>query len=106
SALRRARPMIRRLRKMIAHEDREASIRMPSTICTGTLASKIKWMTESWSVIHTGSCEKKFRQPLRPQRSGIDTGDPDVRLQQQSAAGTAGPIELISIDLLCEAQCH
>src|SRR6185437_4410399 len=42
----------------------------------------------------------------RPQGSGIDTSDPDVGLEKQAAAAAPAPIEIISVDLLCEAQGH
>src|SRR6185312_8039797 len=101
--------MISRLRKMIAQEDSEASIRMPSTIWTGMLACKARRMTESCSPIHTGSCNEKIRQALRPQRCGIDARDSDIGLHEQPRSigvPRGGCARLLPIDPLREAHRH
>src|SRR5262245_10120550 len=106
SASRRARLMMRRLRKMIAQEVSDASSSSAITICTGTLACTISFRIESGSAI--ASClrvhglAQELRQPPGTQAPGIDAGDAHLRLDQKSLS--LCPARASAVDPLCKEQ--
>src|SRR5207249_839649 len=96
SASRRARPITRRLRKMIAQEPKEASSNSPMTICTGTLAWTMSRRMESWSPTGGGlpgdDLGEERRQALRPQRTRVHARDAHVRFEERRGLPAArGP---------------
>src|SRR3984885_16131585 len=106
SASRRARLMMRRLRKMIAHEVSEASSRMAITICTGTLACAISLTIDSGPpmrrLLRRQHREQELRQPARLEAAGVDARDAQLRLQQQP--GRRRAIACLAVDALHEVQ--
>src|SRR5207302_364721 len=106
---RRARPITRRLRKMIAQELKEASSSSPMTICTGTLAWTMSRRMESWSPTGGGlpgdDLGEERRQALRPQRTCVHAGDAHVRFEERRGLPAArGPAAgAAAVDALREA---
>src|SRR5215472_5185600 len=105
SASRRARPMMRRLRKMIAQEVSDASSSSAITICTGMLACTISFRIESGSAIgclRVHGLAQELRQPPGTQAPGIDAGDAHLRLDQKSL--TLCPARASAVDPLRKEQ--
>src|SRR5215470_10523501 len=104
SASRRARPMMRRLRKMIAQELSDASSSSAMTICTGTLACTMSLRIESGSPIGNRlgahGFAQELRQTARAERRGVHAGDAHLRLDQQLRA----PRRPGAVDALGKAQ--
>src|SRR6516165_4021575 len=104
SASRRARPMMRRLRKMIAQELSDASSSSAMTICTGTLACTMSFRIESGSPIGNRlgghGFAQELRQTARAKCRGVHTGDAHLRLDQQLRA----PRHRGAVDALRKAQ--
>src|SRR6516165_10458105 len=98
--------MMRRLRKMIAHELSDASSNIAITICTGMLACTISLRIESGSpIVHClrgHGLAQELWQPPRPQARGIDAGDAHLRFDQKP--GTLRPARRGAVDALREAQ--
>src|SRR5689334_1666946 len=87
SASRRARPMMRRLRKMMAQEVSEAASSSAMTICTGMLACTMSLRMESGSTIGYGlrvqGIAQELRQAPRAQARRIHARHAHLRLDQQ-----------------------